>query len=98
MVAFFYIVRLVFLVSEEEGASIECGLAPAPVIFPHLLTEEYLFLFFTQLFLRGNGLYFFTNHKIFLHSDLRHLHFNVLLSFLIANFGTEGLPLGVEQL
>lgn len=38
MVAFFYIVGLVFLVSEEEGTPIECGLAPAPVILPQLVT------------------------------------------------------------
>lgn len=38
MVAFFHIIGLVFLVFEEESTPIECGLAPAPVIFSQLVT------------------------------------------------------------
>ena len=81
MVAFLNIVGLVFLVSQQEGASIEGGFASAPVIFPQLLAGEYLFLILTQLFLQGNGLYFFTKHVIFLRPAFGRLHLSVLLSF-----------------
>lgn len=72
---------IVFLISDEEGSSIECGLASTPIIFPELMTGKYLFLIFTQLFLQGNGLNLFHKHTIILHPNSGRLLFSVLLSF-----------------